>query len=93
MFHFINLLTVLLIICCSTTRNVAAAATDQNLSSLLLDSHWEYKEKLVDYTSRIFCNSQVKVVNVYFENETSLSYPGQILKVLNDCGISHITFR
>lgn len=91
MYRHINLVSVLIIYCATSSRSLAAA--DKNLNNLVVDDFWEYKLKLVDYTSRIFCNSRVKVVNVYFENETSLSYPGQILKVLNDCGISHISFR
>lgn len=67
--------------------------SDGNGKTLLLPAQFTNKLKLIDYTSRIFCNSRVKVVNVYFENETSLSYPGQILKLLNDCGISHISYR
>ncbi|KAM7363459.1 ionotropic receptor 85a [Cochliomyia hominivorax] len=82
---------VTLIICSDISWSVAA--NKDNISSHMLPSHFPFKLKLLNYTSRIFCNSQVKVVNVYFENETSLSYPGKILKVLNDCGVSHISFR
>ncbi|XP_037951250.1 uncharacterized protein LOC119681998 [Teleopsis dalmanni] len=39
----------------------------------------------------MFCSFQPKTVNVYFENKTSLSYPGQIVQELTRCGISYRT--
>ncbi|XP_046806706.1 uncharacterized protein LOC111690187 [Lucilia cuprina] len=82
-------LLVIIIFGCYIT--FLSAANDS--SYLFKSTYFKYKVRLINYTSRIFCSSQVKVVNVYFENETSLSSPGQILKVLNDCGVSHISFR
>lgn len=51
------------------------------------------REKLIAYTCQIFCDSHLKVVHVYFENDTALSYPGEILKNVNQCGISHVVIR
>lgn len=49
--------------------------------------------KLIDYASEILCSFDAKMVYVYFENDTSLSYPSQILQKLNTCGTSYILLR
>ncbi|XP_061399593.1 uncharacterized protein LOC133335321 [Musca vetustissima] len=48
---------------------------------------------LTDFVKGVFCKSHLKVVHVYHETDLSLRYSGQILRDLNDCGISYVALR
>ncbi|XP_034665440.1 uncharacterized protein LOC117899500 [Drosophila subobscura] len=43
--------------------------------------------------SKILCRARIKVLFVYFENETSHQHTGQILREVTKCDISYISLR
>jgi len=43
--------------------------------------------------SEILCIAKVKVIFVYFENQTSHEHTGQILREVTKCDISYISLR
>jgi len=43
--------------------------------------------------SQILCKARIKVLFVYFENQTSHEHTGQILKEVTKCDISYISLR
>lgn len=67
----------------------------RHLSTVVKNYSWidSGRENLAEHTGRVFCNSHIKVVHVYYENESSLIYSGSLLKVFNDCGVSYMVFR